>query len=343
MIVRGGAAPDYTHLFRLSDDTGLLEHARGAVPLREHGYCVDDAARGLVVACREPFPSSALVGLAERYLGFLAHGQSGDGRFRNRMGYDRRWQDEPDTADAWGRALWGLGTAASRGHSPWMRTAALELFESGVTLRSPWIRSNAFAALGAVEVLAAIPGHESARGLLEDAAKAIRVPDPYGPWPWPESRLAYANAALPEVLIGAGVLLPDEALLEEGLAMLGWLLDAETSTESAHLSPTPAGGWGMGDPRPGFDQQPIEAAALADACTAALKATGDARWAEGLRLAVAWFCGDNDLGLALHDPWTGGGHDGLGPGGRNANQGAESTLALISAYQRRRLLAADHS
>ena len=119
----------FSHLLRLSDETGLLEHACGATPRRGYGYCVDDAARGLVVICREPEPDDALAKLAETYLALLAHAQAPDGRCRNRLSYDRRWEDEPGLGDWWGRALWGWGTAAARSADPWVRDDALECFE----------------------------------------------------------------------------------------------------------------------------------------------------------------------------------------------------------------------
>jgi hypothetical protein len=123
--------------------------------------------------------------------------------------------------------------------------------------------------------------------------------------------------------------------------LLAWLLDQET--RDGHLSVTPVGGWGRGEARPGFDQQPIEAAALADACATALAVTDNPRWAEGVHLAVGWFLGDNDTGTELYDPATGGGFDGLTATGRNANQGAESTLAALSTMQHGRRLAASHT
>ena len=116
--------PSFAHLLRLSDDTGLFEHARGAVPVRESGYCVDDVARGLIVICREPRPPANLVQLGERYLAFLGHAASGDGSFHNRLGFDRRWHDAPGTGDWWGRAIWGLGTAVSSAPIRRMRRSA---------------------------------------------------------------------------------------------------------------------------------------------------------------------------------------------------------------------------
>jgi len=335
-------ALDLRHLLRMSDDTGLFEHADGAIPRREHGYCVDDVSRGLLVLCREPFPSEAVVELSGRYLTFLAHAQAPDGSFHNRLGYDRLWHDEPSTGDWWGRALWGLGTAAAGSPAPWIREAALAFFDRGVQLRSGYLRSMAFAALGAVQVLTVDPAHRAARELLADTVHAIGVPPVIGPrksgrpWLWPQERLTYGNAVLPEVLIRAGRLLGDEAALTRGLRLLGWLLDTESY--DGHLSPTPVGGRGPGDLRPGFDQQSIEIAALADACASAYSITADRRWADGIRQAAAWFAGDNDAHTVMYDPVTGGGYDGLTAAGRNTNQGAESTLALLSTLQQDRRL-----
>jgi hypothetical protein len=324
----------FTHLTRLSDDTGLFEHAHCATPLREHGYCLDDVARGLVVLCRQP-PPWHLAGpsdpLAERYLAFVVHAQSVDGRFHNRLGFDRRWQDEPGLGDWWGRALWALGTAAVRSPLPWVRDHASHAFDSSAMQRSPWPRSMAFAALGASEILTAHPAHQGAIDLLADAAKMIERREPGSDWPWPEDRLGYANAVLPEVLIAAGQLLLDAEAGYQGLELLEWLL--ATESEPGHLSPTGSQGWRTGQPRPGFDQQPLEAAALADACARAFEVNGDVRWVAGVERAVGWFLGENDRQVALHDQRSGGGYDGLHPQGHSVNQGAESTLALISTLQ----------
>ena len=343
-------AAAYGHLERLSDDTALFEHARYATPRREHGYCLDDVARGLIVLCRdaelrEPSPGSAdgpsgtpetaaRDRLIERYLAFITHAQSPGGRFHNRMAFDRRWRDEPGLGDWWGRGLWGLGTAAARGTVPPIRANARHAFETGASRRSPWLRAMAFAGLGAAEVLAADPADQVALDLLGDAATMITRVEPGAAWPWPEPRLAYANALLPEVLIAAGLHLGDREASEYGFELLGWLLETETDAASGALSPTGSRGWTAGEPRPGFDQQPIEVAALADACARAHAVSGDERWiVRGVERAVGWFLGENDAHTPLYDRHTGGGYDGLIPEGHSANQGAESTLALISTLQ----------
>ena len=318
----------FTHLGHLTDAVGLFEHAEGTVPRAEHGYCVDDVARALVVTSRETDPSPDVESLSGTYLAFLAAAQHSSGRFHNRRTVEGVWVDAPGLGDWWGRALWGLGTAAAR--SPAHADEAMRRFSAGADHRAPWSRAMCFAALGAAEVLSADPGHRSARALLRDAARFVDVP-PDGSWPWPEPRLRYANAVIPEVLIAAGVLLDVPRWTEQGLRVLDWLLDAET--RAGHLSVVPAGGWAPGEPRPGFDQQPIEVAALGDACARAHAVTGDRIWSDAVIRCAAWFDGDNDAQTPLWDPQTGGGFDGLEPFGRNENQGAESTLALLSTRQ----------
>jgi len=303
----------------------------GAIPRRGCGYCVDDVARALLVITRQPRPAPDVAALGERCVAFLTHAQGTDGGFHNRLGYDRRWEDAPGVGDWWGRALWALGTAAVHHPDSWVRDAARESFSLGATRRSPAVRSMAFAALGAAEMAGADPGDITALALLRAAAATIGRPSPDAGWPWPEPRLTYANALLPDALVAAGTALGDDRLVDDGLHLLAWLL--ATETRDGHLSPTAVGGWGPGEDRATFDQQPIEAASLADACARALACTGDARWSAGIDLAVSWFEGDNDAALALLDPATGGGYDGLTVSGRNTNQGAESTLALIATMQ----------
>ncbi|WP_326825920.1 glycosyltransferase [Streptosporangium sp. NBC_01756] len=329
-------AAGFRHLDRLSDDTGLFEHARHAVVRREHGYCTDDVARGLVVTSREGDPAPEVVRLSERYLAFLTHAQDPSGAFHNRLTYDRRWSDRPGAGDWWGRAVWGLGTAAARNAAPWIREEALLAFTLGAARRSPHPRAMVFAGLGAAEVLRVRPDCALAAGLLADAAVSVGVPTGDPGWPWPQPQLTYANAALAEVVVAAGRHSGDDALLTGGLRMLTWLRDIQT--RNGLLSVVPATGWRRHTPRPRHDQQPIEVAALADACATAAAVTGDPAWHTGVRQASAWFLGANDRGTAMWDPATGGGYDGLTRDGPNLNQGAESTIALISTMQHARNL-----
>jgi hypothetical protein len=329
--------PSFDHLLALSDHIGIFEHADHANPRREHGYCTDDVARLLIVIAREPEPSREVSELGRSALRFLAEAQGADGKIRNRRTASGHWQGEPTVEDCWGRSLWAFGTAAHRAPEAGMRQRALAYFERGMQQRSPWPRSMAFAALGAAEVLRVDSSHHGARLLLVDAVATIGPPAQDSQWPWPEPRLSYANAALAEALLVAGDLLGRSDVTADGLTMLRWLLDRETI--DGHLSPTPVGGAGPDQRAPAFDQQPIEVAAMADACQRAFEVTGDEDWLSGIAMAANWFAGDNDAGAAMCDPESGGGYDGLHAWGPNLNQGAESTLALVSTLQHSRRLA----
>src|SRR6185312_7428383 len=285
-------------------------------------------------AARDHGPDRTLNGLAGVALRFLNDAQALGGACRNRMDSTGDWVDEPALEDAWGRCIWGLGTAAAHSNVAWTRQSAVMQFERAAQERSVWPRAMAFAALGAAELLAFDAEHRGARALITDYAAAVPAANGDTAWPWPEPRLTYSNAVLPEAMIAAGVALEDAALQQRGLDLLGWLIEIETG--DGHLSPTPVGGRGPGDVKPAFDQQPIEVAALADACARAAGVDAAATWPDGVAAAAAWFQGANDAGLVMWDPETGGGFDGLHADGVNQNQGAESTLAVISTMQHAR-------
>jgi hypothetical protein len=329
-----GVRPVFDHLDALTDRRGLFEHAEHADPRLAHGYCIDDVARGLVVTSREPDPGPVVRRLHEHYLCFVLSALSPEGTCHNRMDLDGRWSDEPGLGDWWGRALWGLGVAAALSPGAGQRARALAGFRLAAQQRSPHQRAMTFAALGADEVLRARPAEPAALALLRDTVPAVD-PGPSSPgWPWPEPRLRYANATVAEALLVAGGTLGDEAVVARGVELLAFLLSLEI--RDGHLSVTPVEGSGPADPAPGFDQQPIEVAAMADACASAYRVTADPRWLDGITTSWRWFLGENDTGAVMFDPATGGGYDGLERDGRNDNQGAESTLAMLSTAQHAR-------
>lgn len=314
------------HLRRLTDGQGVFEHALLDVPRPEHGYCVDDVARAVLLGCGEQD-----AGLVQRHLDFVLAAVGDDGRCHNRMAADGRWSDAPGLGDWWGRALWSLGVAAATAPRPAQRDAALGGFRRGAAARSPHPRALVFAGLGAGELLLRRPGERAAEDLLRDAVAAVGGPVADPAWPWPFERLAYADAALPHVLLLAGQALNDTSSIAHGVQLLEFLV--RTSTRDGHLSVTPVGGRSRGDASPGFDQQPIEVAALASASSRAWEVTGQEHWRDVVRMAWRWFQGENDSGTPMYDPATGAGYDGLERTGRNENRGAESTLAALSTAQ----------
>ncbi len=324
--------PNFAHLLTLRGPHGVYEHAKLTAPRVEHGYCTDDMARVALIVARqsETALTPDLADLLESSLAFLELAQSSTGEFANRRDSDGEWEDVASANDWWGRAMWALGTIYARCDDDGLRERAGRVFARGATVRSRWPRSTAFAVLGAIEYLKASPDDQSVRKLLKAGVVILDREIISTRWCWPEERLTYANAVLPEALM-AGVFFGDERVVAQGLAQLRWLLASETPL--GYLSVTPSWGRGPLEPRRVFDQQPLEVAAMSDACVRALEITADPIWRQGRELCETWFTGDNDLGVVMFDVVSGGGYDGLAANGPNFNQGAESTLALLSTQQ----------
>ena len=296
--------------------------------------CTDDNARALILLLRAPQPSAEMRRMMGVYMRFVEDAALPGGGFQNRRDAFGRWTDRIGSDDSQGRAIWALGNVVSQAGEPALQRAALDLFDRQ-GFKSPSPRANAFAVLGAVEILAAFPDHPHASRLIRSWVGSIVMGRDSG-WPWPESRLAYDNARLAEALIAAGSALDDESMTNDGLRLLDWLVEVETA--DGRFSFTPVGGWVPGEPRPGFDQQPVEAAAFADACARAWAASGDERWRDLVGMAARWFLGGNDLGVQIYEVETGASYDGLTPSGPNLNRGAESTISALSTMQKAALL-----
>ncbi len=322
---------DFNHLLALTGPFGTFEHARHSTARIEHGYCTDDVARVLLVTAREPVLAEELGNLAASSIEFLAQAQGSSGEFKNRRSPDGSWTGQPSNEDCWGRAVWALGTVVASSSAVSLHGQAHRLLERAALVRSPWPRSMAWAAMGAIEVLRSEPADRNAHQLLLAAVDVLDRTEMSDDWRWPEPRLTYANAALAEALVAAGTWLGDDRIQQMGLRQLRWLLTVET--RDGHLSVSPVGGRGPLDPPRQYDQQPIEVAAMADACVRAYDATGDEEWLVGVERAVGWFIGENDAGAVMFDPSSGGGFDGLTATGPNLNQGAESTVALLTTLQ----------
>jgi hypothetical protein len=326
--------PRIDHLARLSDDIGIFEHASGLEPRRELGYTTEDAARALIVTVRWQPQTEMTMALTRTYLAFVAGSIVEGGPIRNRMTTAGEWVGPP-SADAHGRTIWGLCVAAAESAANETVEAALSCLERIGVVDDPSIRPWVYTGIGVAELLSALPGHGWARLIANQVLG--RLPGPSGSgWIWPEPRLTYDNARLTQCLLDLGRVLDHPEAMEDGLRLLGWLVTLERNGD--HFSFTPVGGRGPEDTSPAFDQQPLEASAMADACVAAWEVDGDERWLELAYQAAQWFTGRNDGVVSLYDPHTGAGHDGLTEGGVNANAGAESTISALAALQRGRLI-----
>ncbi|MGB2663131.1 MAG: glycosyltransferase family 4 protein [Candidatus Acidiferrum sp.] len=337
------------HLFRMTDATGIVEHAIFVVPNYPEGYSTDDNARALIIAILlEEFGSAAPAGsqdLASRYLAFLWLAFDPiTRRFRNCLSYERQWQEAEGSEDSHGRALWGLGTVLGRTKDVGLRGAAGRLFElaipAAVEFKSP--RACAFALLGLLEYLESFPGDRAALNAAD--ALANRLLDSYlahrsTDWKWYENELAYSNARLPQALIQAGTRSANDAMVSAGLEALDWLAAVQRCETKGHFVPIGSHGfYSKKTEKARFDQQPVEACAAVSAFLQAYRTTGKGRWRKEAWTAFNWFLGDNDLQVALYDPTTGGCRDGLHPDRANENQGAESTLSFLMALLEMRKL-----
>jgi glycosyltransferase involved in cell wall biosynthesis len=324
------------HLLRLTDDTGIIQHATFSVPARASGYCVDDNARALVVALHADRVSGSrdTKRLVSTYLSFLHAAQTESGTFRNFMGYDRKYGDEPPSEDCTGRALWAAGTAAHIASDEGQRRLARQIFERGLAaVGELGPRGTALSMLGVASFVDAHPEVEHAvqrlRALSERLCARYRehaAPD----WPWFEPTLTYDNALLPLALWRASRITNDPTSRQIATQSLAFL--EETSFRAGCLHLVGNAGWhSRGEGRATADEQPTDAAAFVLAFRAAYLVTEEYRYLRRMRESFAWFLGTNRLGVSLYDAATAGCRDGLGAAAPNLNQGAESTISFLLA------------
>lgn len=337
----------FDHLQRLTDSTGMFQHATYTIPHFAEGYCTDDNARALLLTVlldELGQDDPEVQRLAMTSAAFLQAAFDRDRkRFRNFMSFDRRWLEEVGSEDCQGRALWALGACVGRSRRPDLPAWAASHFELALPpvpeMTSP--RAWAFGLLGVQEYLRRFGG-DRVCGQARDALTALLVglyertatPD----WPWFEDILSYDNARLPHALIASGRDGGDSRALEIGLLALGWLVEVQRSPQGHFRAIGCHGFYRKGGMPARFDQQPIEANATVAACLEAYRATQDPRWMNEARSSFEWFLGRNDLGQELYDPATGGCCDGLQEDRVNRNQGAESTLAFLLSLAEMNLL-----
>lgn len=328
------------HLRRLTDGTGVIEHAAYSIPRRGDGYTTDDNARG-VLLCSKLFAlgdawREDAADLGSRYFAFLLHAFDNRARrFHNDMYFNRSWEDAVGSEDSHGRALWSLGEAAQNGWTADIRDLALQLMWDAIEpvdrFSSP--RAWAFTTLGLAAHQRSAPGDKRVASacdrLAERLARLLRA-NRSDDWVWFENVLSYDNARMAQALIDAGTSLGNEEYVDLGLAALTWLSDVQTDPDAGHFVPIGSNGWWRrGGHRARFDQQPVEANAMIGACAAAYFATNDQVWQDRAQVALDWFLGRNDVGELMYDPATGACRDGLHPTSVNRNKGAEATLSFL--------------
>jgi hypothetical protein len=326
------------HLQRMTDDTGMLQHAVLSVPNYNEGYTTDDNARALIAAVLlDESGAPEASALATRYMAFLWHAFDPEsGRFRNFMSYDRRWLEQVGSEDSHARALWALGTVLGRSFNPSLLGVAGMLFERALpaALAFEHPRPWAFALRGIHEYLQHFAGDravQQASRTLSERLLARYQASRADNWRWFGDLLTYDNAVLPHALLLNGNTLGRADMCDAALESLSWLATLQRA-EDGYFVPIGCNGFYRRGTAPArFDQQPLEANAMVLAALDAHKITADDRWLVEARRAFDWFLGRNDLRLPLYDSTTGGCRDGLEVDRVNQNQGAESTLAFLLA------------
>jgi glycosyltransferase involved in cell wall biosynthesis len=335
------------HLSRMTDSTGVFQHAIFSVPNFSEGYCTDDNARAFIlsVLLGELGEEPELVRtVASTSAAFLYHAfDTQTKRFHNHMSFDRRWLDDRGSEDCQGRALWALGVGVGRSPFRSFQMLAGQLFAPALPalmeFTSP--RAWAFGLIGIHEYLRRLRGDSLVNQTRE--VLTCKLMELFGrsakpDWCWFEEELSYDNAKLAHALILSGSETGQQPVFERGLQALRWLTQLEVS-EKGHFRPIGSNGfYRRGGVRANFDQQPIEAQAAVSACLEAYRATSDFWWYEQAQRAFDWFIGWNDLGQELYSSESGGCRDGLHVDRVNGNQGAESTLAFLLSLAEMRLV-----
>jgi hypothetical protein len=326
------------HLDRMTDSTGLIQHAIYSIPRRESGYTTDDNARALRLCARlwNQRPAEQMLRRVTTYLSFLEYARGVGRGFHNFLGYDRRWLDAEGCGDCQGQAVRALAEVLGSNLPGGCRALARELIDAVLPtladLRSLRAQSYVILAWGHlrsaevedIEPLETV-AWSAARRLAECYQRARR-PD----WQWFESRLTYANAVLPHALFIAARHWPKEEFLEIAQASFAFL-DRQTTAEGVFWPVGNEGWYPRGEEKAPYDQQPVEAVTMAEAALAAFELLGNEQYRAAFRRAHAWFHGRNSLKQPLVDVHSGACCDGLQASGVNRNQGAESTLACLWA------------
>ncbi|MCX7966520.1 MAG: glycosyltransferase [Syntrophorhabdaceae bacterium] len=325
-----------SHLFRLTDDTGIIQHSSYCVPDRRYGYSTDDVARALVVVLMayHQLKDESLLKLANTYIAFLRHAQLENGRFHNFMDYTRKFLDDEGSEDTLGRALWGLGYAVQFGPSDWFRMLAKEMFEKAtmeLNLHHPL--AKAYAITGFYHFLQRYSGATAIKRILHILAESMK--DAYMEskkkgWPWFSDSITYGNAKLPQAMLLTYKIMEDYEYKIIGLESLEFL--TKNTFNGVFFDFVGNRNWfEKENGKSIYDQQPIEAGYAVETYALAYEVTGDERYLELARSAFDWFLGKNRLGVSLYDFSTGACYDGLTPYGPNLNQGAESVIAFLLA------------
>jgi len=329
------------HLYRLTDSTGVLQHARYGLIDYKEGYTLDDNARALIVALKEykKNKSEKNLNLVRTYLSFIHYMQNVDGSFRNFLSYSREYLDNTGTQDALGRTIWALGYTVQEAPDEQIRAFSREMFLTSIKQMSSLtsIRSWANSILGITRFLQEYPTDEVSMAELIKLTDKLMLA--YAStsthrqgWVWFEASLTYDNGLLPLALAYAYDIIPSPEIKEACLKTCEFITNICFKHE--HLSLIGNEKWyDINHSYSEFGQQPVDAMNMVLMYRKMYKMTGDSTYLVRMCSSYKWFIGKNTLSMSLYDPANGTCFDGLESYGINSNQGAESTLAYLISHQ----------
>lgn len=327
-----------THINRLTDDTGIIQHAKFGIPNLKEGYCLDDNSRALLMvlmAYRQTKDMRALE-LSPIYLSYIHYMQNEDGTFRNFMSFSRNFLDEVGSEDSFGRTIWALGYLL--GHAPndaYYQTGRLVFFNAAPNFEKlKSIRGIANTMIGISCYLKSNPSDDAMTERLRNLANKLiqHYKDNETPnWKWFEALLAYDNGILPLALLHSAEILNDEKITAVALQSMDFL--TKHTLNDNYLSIIGNEKWfKKEEERSIFAQQPIDAMAMVLMYHQAFHVTKDKEYLNKLYTSFLWFLGENDLRMSLYDFETQGCCDGFESSGVNRNQGAESSLSYLISH-----------
>ncbi len=326
-----------TWLHDMTDDTGILQHAKSSISDRREGYTTDDNARALLATLRyyQLLGGERSLGLIRKYLGFLLYVQKKDGRLHNFIGYDHSFLDEESSDDSLGRVLWACGYSQDASIPKDIGMAAKEIFDRSLVwvLNSSSPRAQALAVLGLYHYAKAFP--EDKNPQLNMIHLADRLCELYEQtstpnWQWFEPYITYANPRLSHALFRAYQVTGRKDYIRIAEETLKFL--AANDIVKGIYQPVGNRSWyKKGGKKALYDQQPLEASCMAEAASIAFQVTGKKMYSRMAWIAFAWFLGKNSNGLMVYSPATGGTYDGISAHGLNRNQGAEAGLSYLLA------------
>ncbi|MDD2225132.1 MAG: hypothetical protein PHP97_03135 [Candidatus Shapirobacteria bacterium] len=308
------------YLIKLTDKVGIIEHSIFNKPNYLDGYCVDDNARALQVCLRFKEKYPILEKFIPIYFNFLKSAVKEDRLYAD-MNSDGSWQEKFEiNGEHYGRTLAAFG-----------EINATQLFDQIYLLltKEPprHIRVSS-------QVILGLKYHQPEKvRFWADLIVEQYLKEKNDSWKWFESTLSYDLGRIPLALLTAYQITNDLKYFDVAFESLDFLIKMTFDEKNNYfVFPGNKGWFTKSGLRIIFDQQPIEAGSATEVYSLAFQISKNKKYRDLALKAFAWYSGNNIIKANMIDPQTGGVYDGFGEKEVNKNQGAESVLSYLLAY-----------